>query len=78
MVEGTSPVLVTDSTFSDITTCVGDTTNSTMCLPVIAATDFTVGDLHTSAKQAYQPHDLQAQSPAQVLWQMISLAAAKH
>lgn len=32
-VAGTTPVLVTDSTFNNIQTCVGDVTNSTMCLP---------------------------------------------
>ncbi|KAK9826645.1 hypothetical protein WJX74_007664 [Apatococcus lobatus] len=38
---GTTPVLVTDSTSTNINTCVGDVTGSTMCLPAIAATHFT-------------------------------------
>ena len=39
-------MLVTDSTFNQINTCVGDVTGSTMCLPVIAATHFTVSHTH--------------------------------
>ena len=39
---GTTPVLVTESAFKNINTCLGDVTGSTMCLPAIAATHFTV------------------------------------